>query len=155
VIGSTSGTQFLPPSGIGAAKRLLFPLADLITPNWPEAARLARMPVRSAREAAAAAVKILETGCGAVLVKGGHGGGAVCEDILVTRNGRVRRFSGSRIRTRNTHGTGCVLSSAIAAGLARGRTLEAAVGDARRLLRKGLRDGRSLGWGKGSGPALA
>ena len=154
VIGSTSGTQFLSPAGIGALRRLILPRADLVTPNWPEAAQMSGLPVRSAQEAEAAAVKILETGCGAVLVKGGHGGGAICRDILVMRNGRVRRWGGSRIATRNTHGTGCVLSSAIAIGLAQGQTLETAVKGARRLLRRGLKAGGSLRWGKGSGPAF-
>ncbi len=154
VLGSSSGTRFLDRSGVRELKRRLLPRAALVTPNWPEAAAISGFAVRTLRDAERVAVKILETGCGAVLVKGGHGKGGSCVDILATRGGGVQRFSGRRIRSRNTHGTGCVLASAIAAGLAQGRTLEAAVGSARRLLRKGLLGGGSLHWGRGSGPAL-
>ena len=155
VIGSTSGTRFLPAAGLRALRRELLPLATLVTPNWPEAAALTGRPVRTETEAAAAAAVLArECGC-AVLVKGGHGRGRTCCDCLAMPDGRVRRYFGARIATRNTHGTGCVLSAAIAAGLARGRTLEAAVGESIRFLRRSLRSGRRARWGRGAGPAFA
>lgn len=154
VLESTSGTRFLDRAGVRELKRRLLPRAALVTPNWPEAAEISGLPVRTLLDAERVALKILETGCGAVLVKGGHGEGGSCVDILVTKDGSVRRFSGRRIGSRNTHGTGCVLASAIAAGLARGRPLLTAVADARCLLRGGLLRDRSLNWGAGSGAAL-
>ena len=158
VIGSTSGTRFLPAAGVRVLREKLFPLATLVTPNWPEAEALCGMRVRDVDDAVEAGRKILEAGCGAVLVKGGHAPGERLVDVLVARTetGAVeaRRFTGQRIRTRNTHGTGCVLSSAIAAELAKGRTLVQAVERARRFLRAALVRGRSMEWG-GTGPAFA
>jgi hydroxymethylpyrimidine/phosphomethylpyrimidine kinase len=154
VIGSTSGTRFLSRAGVRELKRRLLPLATLATPNWPEAEELTGLRVRSDREAEAAARALAgECGC-AVLVKGGHGKGKVCRDCLVTRDGRVRWYSSPRVRTRNTHGTGCVLSSGIAAGLARGMSLPAAVAAARRFLVKSLRINRNVRLGGGRGPAF-
>lgn len=154
VVGSTSGTRFLPPGGLRALKRELFPLAAIATPNWPEAAALSGRRVRSAADAAEAARRLAaECGC-AVLVKGGHGRGRRVRDCLATPDGRLRWFSGPRIATRNTHGTGCVLSAAIALELGRGRPLEAAVLAARRFLAGSLRKGRRVRWGPGAGPAF-
>jgi hydroxymethylpyrimidine/phosphomethylpyrimidine kinase len=154
VIGSTTGTRFLSAEGLRALRRHLLPLATVVTPNWPEAAALAGHPVFSEAEAEAAA-KGLARDCGcAVLVKGGHGRGRSCRDCLATPDGRVRWYSGRRIETRNTHGTGCVLSAAIAFGLAAGRPLEAAVAEAVGFLRRGLRSGRMVRWGGGAGPAF-
>jgi hydroxymethylpyrimidine/phosphomethylpyrimidine kinase len=155
VIGSTSGTTFLPPAGVRALVRDLLPLATLVTPNWPEAEALAGIPVRKFADAEAAARRILATGCRAALVKGGHGPGPVCRDCLVTADGRVTWFEGRRIKTRNTHGTGCVLSAAIAVRLAQGRSLEDAVADARQFLRDCLAAGRKYSFGAGRGPAFA
>ncbi len=155
VIGSSSGTRFLPPAGVRALVRALLPLATLVTPNWPEAETLSGLRVRDFPGAEAAARRILARGCQAVLVKGGHGPGPVCRDCLVTAEGRVIWFEGRRIATGNTHGTGCVLSSAIATFLAQGRALEDAIADAHRFLRDSLAAGRALSLGAGSGPAFA
>ena len=156
VIGSTSGTRFLSDAGVGALKKNLLPRATLITPNWPEVALLTGLPVTTFREAEIAARALLATGCQAVLVKGGHGGGRICRDCLVTADGRVRWFEHARINTLNTHGTGCVLSAAIATGLARGLRVDAAVGDAVEFLQKSLKAGRMVKWGGGgAGPAFA
>ena len=155
VIGSTSGTRFLSPAGVRALKRDLLPRATLVTPNWPEAEALAGLPVRSYAQSEGAARRLLDGGCRAVLVKGGHGPGPICRDFLATGDGVERWFESARIRTRNTHGTGCVLSSAIAFFLARGEPLESAVAKARRFLLRTLGAGRALRWGRGAGPAFA
>ena len=154
VIGSTSGTLFLSPAGVRTLKQVLLPRADLVTPNWPEAARLSGLPVTNRAEVPAAAAAILRTGCRAVLIKGGHAPGPICPDYLAMANGTKRWFTGPRIATRNTHGTGCVLSAAIATGLAQGKSLPAAIGAARKFLAQGLRAGRKIPWG-GRGPAVA
>ena len=154
VIGSTSGTRFLSSPGIRELKRRLLPLAALVTPNWPEAAELTGLEVRSDSEAEAAALALSrECGC-AVLVKGGHGAGRLCRDCLATRDGRVRWYASPRIRTRNTHGTGCVLSAGIAVGLSKGLSLPAAVGAARRFLVGSLKKNQNVRLGGGRGPAF-
>ncbi|MSU65060.1 MAG: bifunctional hydroxymethylpyrimidine kinase/phosphomethylpyrimidine kinase [Opitutus sp.] len=155
VLGSTSGTRFLSAAGLQALKKELLPLAALVTPNWPEAAVLLGRAVDdfAGAEAAGQALAV-EFGC-AVLVKGGHAPGGKCRDCLVTADGRVRWFESERVPTRNTHGTGCVLSAAIACGLARGETVERAVTRAHAFLQKSLRAGRSVRWGRGAGPAFA
>jgi hydroxymethylpyrimidine/phosphomethylpyrimidine kinase len=154
VIGSTSGTRFLSEAGLRVLKKELLPRAMLVTPNWPEAEALSGLGVRNVDDAVKAAREILKSGCGAVLLKGGHGPGRKCEDVLVSAAGEVTRFSGSRIATRNTHGTGCVLSAAIAWELGRGVELIDAVRRARRFLRKALREGRAVKLGSGCGPAF-
>lgn len=155
VIGSTSGTRFLSSEGLRVLRRSLLPRAALVTPNWPEAEALTGLRVRSAREVEAAARELLESGCGAVLIKGGHAPGSVCRDFLLTREGRGRWFESPRVATRNTHGTGCVLSAAIAAGLAQGQRLEQAVVRARQFLVQSLRAGKRFKWGRGHGPSFS
>jgi hydroxymethylpyrimidine/phosphomethylpyrimidine kinase len=155
VIGSTSGTRFLSAAGLRTLRRELFPLATVVTPNWPEAEALSGRKVRTEAEAAVAGRQLaVESGC-AFLVKGGHGRGPRCRDCLATPDGRVRWFSSPRLAARNTHGTGCVLSAALAFELARGATLAAAVGKARRFLVRGLKQFPRERWGPGSGPAFA
>ncbi len=154
VMGATSGTRFLPASGVRVLREELLPRATLVTPNWPEAASLTGRRVTSFGEAEAAAHALAaECGC-AVLVKGGHAPGGTCRDCLVTREARVRWFSSVRVRTRNTHGTGCVLASAIATRLALGDSVESAIVAARAFLQKSLHAGRRTRWG-GAGPAFA
>ena len=152
VIGSTSGTRFLDAAGLRALRRDLLPRATLVTPNWPEAAALAGEAVRGADEARRVARQLAaDLGC-AVLLKGGHAPGDSCRDLFVAPDGRVRAFTGSRIATTNTHGTGCVLSAAIATALARGQALVPAIGSARAFLRRALRSGRATHW-PAHGPA--
>lgn len=155
VIGSTSGTRFLSEAGLRVLKRELLPRAWLVTPNWPEAEALSGVRIANFDDAVEAARKILETGCRAVLVKGGHAPGARCQDVLVMAEGGVTRFESARITTRNTHGTGCVLSAAIATGLAGTMTMEETVRRARAFLRAALKAGNRRDWGEGTGPALA
>jgi hydroxymethylpyrimidine/phosphomethylpyrimidine kinase len=154
VIGSTSGTLFLSPAGVSTLKKVLLPRAALVTPNWPEAARLSGLPVTNREEVKAAAAVILRTGCRAVLIKGGHAPGDLCSDYLAMANGTRRWFTRPRLATANTHGTGCVLSAGIATGLAQGKSMGAAIAAARKFLDQGLRAGRKIPWG-GRGPAVA
>jgi hydroxymethylpyrimidine/phosphomethylpyrimidine kinase len=155
VIGSTSGAKFLPAAALRTLKRELLPRATLVTPNWPEIAALTGMKVQTHEDAETAARQLAkECGC-AVLVKGGHAPGNVCRDCLVTAAGHVRWFESPRIKTRNTHGTGCVLSAAIATNLAKGEKLESAVAQAHEFLWHSLRAGRKTRWGHGHGPAFA
>jgi hydroxymethylpyrimidine/phosphomethylpyrimidine kinase len=155
VIGSTSGAKFLPPAGLRALKKELLPRATLVTPNWPEVAALTGMKVQTHEDAEAAARQLAkECGC-AVLVKGGHAAGRVCRDCLATAVGRVRWFESPRVKTHNTHGTGCVLSAAIVTNLAKGEKLESAVAQAHEFLWRSLRAGRKTRWGRGHGPAFA
>ena len=155
VIGATSGTRFLSPAALRELRRRLLPLATLVTPNLPEAEALTGRRLRTAGEVAAAARALAaELGC-AVLIKGGHARGRRCRDCLGEAGGRVRWYESPRLVTANTHGTGCVLSAAIAAELARGRELGTAVARARKFLLGSLRRGRRVRWGGGAGPAFA
>jgi hydroxymethylpyrimidine/phosphomethylpyrimidine kinase len=155
VIGSTSGTRFLAPAALRELRRSLLPLATLVTPNRPEAETLVGRRLRSERAVEDAARELAaEFGC-AVLLKGGHAAGRLCRDCLAYPGSRVRWFESPRVSTRNAHGTGCVLSAAIAAELARGRALEAAVARARKFLLGSLRRNRRVRWGRGAGPACA
>ncbi len=153
VMVAKSGNALLRDEAISALVEELVPLATLLTPNLPEAARLLRTPAATTmdgmREQGEA---LLDLGPSAVLVKGGHAPGAECRDILVTRDGEPRVFSASRIATRNTHGTGCTLSAAIAAGLARGRTLPEAAAEAHAYLNHAIRAADQLDLGSGHGP---
>ena len=148
VMVAKSGARLLSRAGVAALRDRLLPLADLVTPNLPEAEVLAGMRIRSAAERRIAAAAIYDLGPRAVLVKGGHGRGAELRDLLF--DGRFfTEFTAPRIRTRATHGTGCTLSSAIAANLALGRDLENAIVAAIRYLRAGLERGRFPGSGFG------
>jgi hydroxymethylpyrimidine/phosphomethylpyrimidine kinase len=154
VLSSTSGTRFLSPAGIKALRKMLFPRAFVITPNWHEAAALTGRPVRSHAQAEKAAAHIAGE-CGRpVLVKGGHAPGTLCRDCLAMPGGATLWFEVPRISTVNTHGTGCVLSAAIAAWLGRGASLPEAVRMAQSFLHRALVRGRGLDWGVGHGPAF-
>ena len=147
-----SGDALLSEDAVSALVAHLLPRADLLTPNLPEAARLlGASEARDAAEAVAQGRGICELGAKAVLMKGGHAEGANCEDILITP-GSITVFSAPRIKTRNTHGTGCTLSSAIAAELAKGKPLEEAVGAAHRWLHGAIVAADRLNIGAGHGP---
>ncbi|HZT48701.1 MAG TPA: bifunctional hydroxymethylpyrimidine kinase/phosphomethylpyrimidine kinase [Hyphomicrobiaceae bacterium] len=152
VMVATSGDVLLAPDAVAAVKLRLVPLATLITPNLPEAARLlGSAQARSEAEAVAQAKELLALGCGAVLLKGGHAEGESAVDLLCDAGG-VERFVRPRVDTRHTHGTGCTLSAAIAALLASGVPLKEAVGRAKAYVWQGLVEGRHLGVGRGNGP---
>jgi len=148
VMVSTSGHAFLPPDAIEALKKLMA-LATVITPNLPEAATLWGRPIAGPEEQLAAGRALLALGAKNVLVKGGHGQAPEANDLLVGQEGEIW-FRGPRIKTPNTHGTGCTLSSAICANLASGLTLKEAVRLAKEYVAEGLR--RSISLGHGPGP---
>lgn len=145
---ATSGGLLCSPDTIDAMTALLFPLATLITPNAVEAAALTGLPVRDPAEAAQAARALLDSGCGAVLVKGGHLSGDEAVDVLVTPTG-TEQFVTPRLENPNTHGTGCTLASAIAAHLANGRGLFEAVRLAREYVAGAIEAGYQVGGGPG------
>ena len=136
-----------------ARLRALIARARVLTPNLPEAAALLdTAPARDEAEMQAQALKLLALGPGAVLIKGGHGGGAESVDILLEANGATSRFASPRIATENTHGTGCTFASAIAAGLAKGLPLPAAAREAKTYMTAAIAAADRLGVGGGHGP---
>jgi len=151
VLAATEGVSLSETALPLAILEHLLPLATLVAPNLAEAAVLtATTPARNVDEMAAQAQKLVAAGARAALVKGGHLDGAPV-DVLFAE-AKVRLFAVERIVTRHTHGTGCALSSAIAAGLARERTLEAAIEQAKRWLTQALIAGRAWELGAGAGP---
>jgi hydroxymethylpyrimidine/phosphomethylpyrimidine kinase len=152
VMVATSGDRLLSTDAVSALRERLIPLASLITPNLPEAAALLGESVASDETAIASQGKrLLATGARAVLIKGGHGKGAESIDYLFV-GGSVTALPAPRIATANTHGTGCSLSSAIAAGLAKGETLNTAVRDAKTWITEAIAAADRLGVGHGHGP---
>lgn len=153
VMVATSGDVLLAGNAIGAIVRDLTPLATVVTPNLAEAARLlGTAEAGSDAEAIVQARALLRlTKARAVLLKGGHGGTAEAIDTLCDAGG-VETFARPRLDTPHTHGTGCVLSAAIAALLARGADLKEAVARAKTFVWEGLKSGQSLGVGHGRGP---
>jgi hydroxymethylpyrimidine/phosphomethylpyrimidine kinase len=152
VMVATSGDVLLAPDAIASIRTELIPLAALITPNLPEAARLlGRQLVQTEAEVEDQARALQQLGCRAVLIKGGHGTGEEAVDILFDGSA-TRRFALARIDTPHTHGTGCTLSAAVAALLAQGVPLQAAVERAKAYVWHGLEHGRTLGVGHGRGP---
>jgi hydroxymethylpyrimidine/phosphomethylpyrimidine kinase len=152
VMVATSGDVLLARDAIETVRQRLIPRATLITPNLPEAAELLGEPIaRTEAEACAQLGRLTAIGARAVLLKGGHGDGDEAVDLLAL-DGRVIRLADRRIATRNTHGTGCTLSAAIAARLAIGDDLETAVAAAKRYVHDAIDAGRDLGVGQGNGP---
>ena len=152
VMVATSGDRLLDVAAIAAVRDALIPLADLITPNLPEAAALLGQPLAvTDDEVIAQARALLGLGCRAVLVKGGHGDGTEAVDYLLT-GGKLARLVKPRIATGNTHGTGCTLAAAITAGLAKKLALTEAVLDAKHFVWEALQSGASHKIGAGSGP---
>jgi hydroxymethylpyrimidine/phosphomethylpyrimidine kinase len=152
VMVATSGDRLIADDAVGALVRELLPRAVCVTPNLHEAAVLTGGEVAgdaAAMESQARA--ILALGARAVLIKGGHGTSAESVDLLVSPAG-TRSYGAARVATRNTHGTGCSLSSAIAAGFARGLTLEAAVSEAKDWLSGAIAAARDMELGRGHGP---
>jgi hydroxymethylpyrimidine/phosphomethylpyrimidine kinase len=152
VMVATSGDRLLATDAVEALRTKLLPRVSLITPNLPEAAALLDEPVAVTETAIESQGKrLLALGCPAVLIKGGHGQGTESIDYLVSGNGIVA-LAAPRIPTKNTHGTGCSLSSAIAAGLAKGEDIETAVHKAKAWVSAAIAAADRLGIGQGNGP---
>ena len=152
VMVATSGDRLLAAEAVDALRTKLISRASLITPNLPEAAALLDEEVASTEAAVESqGQRLLAMGCQAVLIKGGHGQGAESTDYLVSGNG-ITALAAPRIATNNTHGTGCSLSSAIAAGLAKGEALETAVRNAKAWISAAIAAADRLGVGHGHGP---
>ena len=152
VMVAASGDPLITDDAVDILRSVLIPRADLITPNLHEAARLTGTDVVADREAMELQGQaLLNLGSSAVLLKGGHGGGAEAADLLLSEAG-PRWFSSPRIATQNTHGTGCTLSSAIAASLAKGATLTDAVAAAKAYIQAAIAAADQLAIGSGHGP---
>jgi hydroxymethylpyrimidine/phosphomethylpyrimidine kinase len=152
VMVAASGDRLLVPEAVETLRRDLIPQALVITPNLPEAAALLEGPLaRTETEMREQGEKLLSLGARAVLVKGGHGEGAESVDFLIAPDAVVRLAS-ERVATRNTHGTGCTLSSAIAAGLARGLDLSESVRQAKAYVTAAIAASDRLKIGRGHGP---
>ena len=145
---SKHGHALLQEDATRALRTRIVPLATLVTPNLPEAAGLAGFPVATEQDMERAGQAILELGARAVLVKGGHLEGRDATDLLVTAEG-VQPFSSERVDTAHTHGTGCVLSSAIAGYLARGMSLIEAVSSGKEFVTGAIRAALEIGEGIG------
>ena len=152
VMVASSGDALAGVGLIEAVKARLLPLADCLTPNVAEAAALiGAPPARDEAEMARQGAALVKLGPRAVLMKGGHLPGAEAIDLLVTVDG-VRRFAAPRVASRNLHGTGCTLSSAIAAQVVLGASLPEAVAAAKEFVRLAIERGRRLTLGGGAGP---
>jgi hydroxymethylpyrimidine/phosphomethylpyrimidine kinase len=143
------GAPLLAAEAMDSLKEHVVPRAALLTPNIPEAETLAGRRAPALEEAEDLARALLALGPRAVLLKGGHREGDVVSDLLMEEGGARERFESPRLDTRHTHGTGCTLASAIAAGLAQGLALPAAVGRARAYVTEAIRTAPGLGAGHG------
>lgn len=152
VMVATSGDRLLAADAVEALRKLLIPRALAVTPNLPEAAALVgTSPARNDKEMEVQARELLALGARNVLIKGGHGSGDESIDLLIGA-GDVVRLSAKRIATKNLHGTGCTLSSAIAAGLAKGLDLKEASRQAKAYVTAAIAAADTLKVGHGHGP---
>jgi hydroxymethylpyrimidine/phosphomethylpyrimidine kinase len=149
VMTAKGGAPLLATDAMDAVRRLMVPRAWLLTPNVPEAEALTGLSIASLDDQRRAGEALLALGARAVLMKGGHLHGERVSDLLLTPQGETL-FESARLETRHTHGTGCTLASACAAGLAQGLTLEAAVARAWAYVQEAI--ARAPGLGRGHGP---
>ena len=145
---ATSGARLIDPAAVSALKEKLLPIARVVTPNIPEAEVLSGMKIETKQDMETASKQICAQYRCAVLCKGGHSLNDA-NDLLCTPDGTLRWFEGKRIDNPNTHGTGCTLSSAIAANLAKGAPLDEAIRRAKEYLSGALADMLDLGHGSG------
>lgn len=152
VMVSTSGSMLMQQDALDIFCRQLLPMANLLTPNIPEASVLSHTSIQTADDMDQAAQRILALGCEAVLIKGGHLEGDRKIDKLYLADGRTEVYEHVTIETHNTHGTGCTLSSAIASFLARGLKMCQAIAQAKDYLSQAIEAGKDVEIGKGHGP---
>ncbi|TAL18845.1 bifunctional hydroxymethylpyrimidine kinase/phosphomethylpyrimidine kinase [bacterium] len=150
VMVAKGGASLLRDDAVAALQKFILPKALVVTPNIPEAEALSGVTITNLETTLLAMERILETGPKAVLLKGGHVPGRTVTDFLWEKDREVEAFTSPRIETQNTHGTGCTLSAAIAAYLARGETLRNAVARARAFLYRAIAHGYETGAGHGS-----
>jgi hydroxymethylpyrimidine/phosphomethylpyrimidine kinase len=150
VMVSTSGNALLKTDAVTALKDRLISRATLVTPNIPEAEILSSIKINNLGDMEKAAGIILKTGVKAVLLKGGHGTDEIVQNLLLTASGEKEIFESPRIHTKNTHGTGCTLASAIACKLSQNETLVTSVGESIEYVYQAIKT--SDGFGMGNGP---
>ena len=148
VMVATSGDPLLEENAVVAVLTVLVPHAHLVTPNIREAEIMAEQTIETLGDARQAGRRILERGCGAVLIKGGHLDAMPATDLLISRESE-RQYEGEFIDTTSTHGTGCTYSAAIATHLAHGSPLPEAIARAKRYITEAIRAGLPLGGGSG------
>jgi hydroxymethylpyrimidine/phosphomethylpyrimidine kinase len=145
VMVATSGDLLIKRNAVATLRQRLIPLAAVVTPNLPEAEELSGMELRTAEEIREAARRIVAMGATAVVIKGGHSKGPAVD---LYYDGKIfSALNAPRVHTKNTHGTGCTFSAAIAAFLAKGEHLETAVGRAKRFITQALQSSYSIGAG--------
>ncbi len=152
VMVSTSGAHLMNNDCLSIFKHLLFPLTTLLTPNLDEAGLITGMKVNKLTDMHTAASHIIDLGCNAVLIKGGHLKGNDLYDVYLDRDGRRQVFKSKAIQSNNTHGTGCTLSSAIASYLALGDDLTLAIEKGKDYVHHAIEHGKNFRIGKGIGP---
>ena len=151
VMVSKSGHKLLESDAVHELKHMLIPLATVITPNIPEAEELLDIKITNFNDMENAAKQLLNFGCKAVLLKGGHLDSNFSRDVLITKNG-ISWYEAPKISTKNTHGTGCTLSAAIASCLAHKLSIEQSVAKAKVYLTKAIQAGSHESIGNGFGP---
>lgn len=152
VMVSSSGHHLVENDTVTTLQKTLFPIAQLITPNLDEAELLAGIKIGTLGDMKQAATRILTMGSSAVLIKGGHLTGPDLYDVFADKTGFEKIFRSTAISSNNTHGTGCTLSSAIAAYLALGNDMVSAVGLAKTYVHQAIIQGKDVVTGSGHGP---
>ncbi len=152
VMVATSGDQLIEEETIHTIVEKLFPIADVITPNMDEASILAGIKVKTLEDMRVAGKKILKSGCKNILLKGGHQESPTVTSLFFDEDGKEYSFETEKFVTHNTHGSGCTLSSAIAAYLARGEDLFKAVELAQQYVFEAIKNGKDVVTGHGNGP---
>jgi len=152
VMVATSGDKLIQDETIAVLKKELFPLATIVTPNLDEAQILTGQSLQNLDDMKKAALLLLETECNSVLVKGGHLKGPQLFDVYRDQSGVEEILESTAINTNNTHGTGCSLSSAIAAYLAQGKSLIQAIKEAKDYVHQAIENGQDVKTGEGNGP---
>ncbi|AQX09846.1 bifunctional hydroxymethylpyrimidine kinase/phosphomethylpyrimidine kinase [Elizabethkingia ursingii] len=152
VMVATSGHHLIEEETIATLVQKLFPIADVITPNMDEASILANMQVRTLDDMYIAGEKILNMGCKSILLKGGHQETDMITSLYFDKTGKIYTFETEKFKTNNTHGSGCTLSSAIAAYIAQGKDLHDAVSMGQKYVFEAIKSGKDIEIGKGNGP---
>ncbi|KUY31539.1 bifunctional hydroxymethylpyrimidine kinase/phosphomethylpyrimidine kinase [Elizabethkingia ursingii] len=152
VMVATSGHHLIEEETIAALVQKLFPIADVITPNMDEVSILANMQVRTLDDMYIAGEKILNMGCKSILLKGGHQETDMITSLYFDKTGKIYSFETEKFKTNNTHGSGCTLSSAIAAYIAQGKDLHDAVSMGQKYVFEAIKSGKDIEIGKGNGP---